>query len=68
MFKFKNLFAKKVWQRKEAASVVLEVVIVIAVIIAVALIFNKGLRDYANSLIDVVFGERGFFDSLRPGV
>lgn len=52
----------------ENASIVLEVVIVIAVVIAVALIFNKGLREYANSLIDIVFGERSFFDSLRPGV
>lgn len=54
--------------RKENASAVIEVVIVIAVLIAVALIFNKTLREYANSLIQVVFGERGFFESLKPGV
>lgn len=59
---------KKLLNRKENGSAVIEVVIVIAVIIAVALIFNKTLREYANSLIQVVFGERGFFDSLKPGI
>ena len=55
-------------KQAEAGSAAIEVVIVIAVIIAVALIFNKTLREYANSLIQVVFGERSFFDSLKPGV
>lgn len=58
----------KLLNKKESGSAVIEVVIVIAVLIAVALIFNKTLREYANSLIQVVFGERGFFDSLKPGV
>ncbi|WEG34901.1 hypothetical protein PYS61_04920 [Amygdalobacter indicium] len=73
---FSQICLKNIWHKhmrkclhhSEQGSVVLEVVIVIAVIIAVALIFNKTLKEYANSLINVVFGERSFFDSLKPGV
>lgn len=43
--------------RSRAGFGTLEVVIIIAVLLAVALIFRKTLSDYASSLIEAVFDQ-----------
>ncbi len=48
----------------ERGSAVLEVVIVIAVILAVALIFNTQLRAFANSLFSSVFQDSSIMEVI----
>lgn len=42
----------------------LEVVIIIAVLLTVALIFRAALTDYANHLIQTVLGDHSVIDDL----
>ena len=42
----------------------LEVVIIIAVLLSVALIFRAALTDYANNLIQTVLGDQQVIDDL----
>lgn len=53
----KSNFASKFAQllSDETGSAVLEVVIVIAIVLAIALIFNNEIRMFANSLFDKAF-------------
>ncbi len=49
---------------EERGSAVLEVVIVIAVIMAVALLFNSELRSFAGSLFTSVFNDSSVLDVI----
>ncbi|NCC82859.1 MAG: hypothetical protein EOM03_01875 [Clostridia bacterium] len=49
---------------EERGSAVLEVVVVISVILAVALIFNTQLTAFANRLFGSVFTESNIFEIL----
>lgn len=51
--------------KDESGSAVLEVVIVIGVVLAVALIFNSQLRDFADKLFNTVFSDSNVFNALR---
>ena len=49
----------------EEGSQVLEVVVVIAVVLAVAVIFNAQLRDFADRLFRSVFADNNVFTILQ---
>lgn len=51
--------------RDEEGSAVLEVVIVIAVLLAVAVLFNNQLRGFADKLFTSVFAESNVFSVLK---
>ena len=58
LLQIRNLSPRKLYSyRSRAGFGTLEVVIIIAVLLAVALIFRKTLSDYASSLIDAVFDQ-----------
>ncbi|NLO36506.1 MAG: hypothetical protein GX112_09165 [Clostridiaceae bacterium] len=57
--------SKKRLNRK-AGFGTLEVVIIIAVLLSVALIFRSALLDYAQNLIQSVLGDQQVIDDLTP--
>ncbi len=50
--------------KEEKGSQVLEIVIVIAVLLAVALLFNQELKAFANQLFGTVFSDSSIFEVL----
>lgn len=50
--------------QEEKGSQVLEIVIVIAVLLAVALVFNKELKAFADKLFGVVFSDENIFSII----
>jgi hypothetical protein len=50
--------------RKRQGFGTLEVVIIIAVLLSVALIFRAALTDFAQNLIQTVFSEKGVLEEL----
>ncbi len=60
--KTRGIFQKSAADEK--GSAVLEVVIVIAVVLAVALIFNSELRAFANSLFTSVFDDSSVLEVI----
>ena len=55
------------WLRKRNGIGTLEVVIIIAVLLAVALIFRESITVYAKNLMGVVFSEQNAIDDLSAG-
>ncbi len=53
-------------QNRKAGFGTLEVVIIIAVLLSVALIFRSALLDYAQNLIQSVLGDQQVIDDLTP--
>lgn len=51
--------------KEESGSAVLETVIVIAVIIAIAILFNTQLRAYAEKLINAVFSDASVLELVK---
>ncbi len=45
----------------------LEVVILIAVLIAIALIFNTAMRKFSNNIFKEVFDDKAVIDQISPG-
>ncbi|MGI6545173.1 MAG: Flp1 family type IVb pilin [Fastidiosipilaceae bacterium] len=45
----------------------LEVVILIAVLIAIALIFNTAMRKFSNNIFKKVFDDKAVIDQIDPG-
>ena len=43
----------------------LEIVIIIAVLLSVALIFRESITKYATNMMDTVFNEQNAIDDLR---
>lgn len=55
------------WKRlrqDERAAATLEIVIIIAVLLAIALIFNTQLRQFAQSLFDKVFDDQNVLNQI----
>lgn len=50
--------------RDEKGSVVLEAVIVIAVVLAIALIFNTQIKAFADKLFTAVFSDNNIFSFI----
>lgn len=50
--------------RKQKGIGTLEVVIIIAVLLAVALIFRSSITAYAKNLMSIVFNEQNAIDDL----
>ncbi len=61
----KNRSFKELCKDEHGAST-LEVVIVIAVLLAIALIFNTQIREFANQLFDKVFNDSNIIDQIGP--
>lgn len=53
MKKMKN-FLQRFWQEEDGMGTV-EIVIIIAVLVAVALLFKDGIEDFVNKLMDDFF-------------
>ncbi len=51
------------WNRRKGIGT-LEVVIIIAVLLSIALIFRQALTAYATDLIDTVFNDQNVIDEL----
>ena len=64
---FRGKFDRCVLRRRNVeGSAVIETVIVLAVIVAIALIFNQQIRDFASRLFDMVFNDNSILDALKP--
>ncbi|MEA4888709.1 MAG: hypothetical protein VB070_04500 [Clostridiaceae bacterium] len=57
-----NRFITRKWCRKGFGT--LEVVIIIAVLLSIALLFRTALTNYARNLIQVVLGDQSVIDDL----
>lgn len=49
---------------EEEAAATLEIVIIIAVLLAIALLFNKELRAFAKTLFDKIFNEENVLSHM----
>ena len=56
---------KQIRQRNVEGSAVIETVIVLAVIVAIALIFNTQIRSFASRLFDMIFNDDSILKALR---
>jgi hypothetical protein len=55
------------WVKDQHGMGTLEVVILIAVLIAIALIFNSAMRKFSNNLFKEVFDDRSVIDRIDSG-
>ncbi len=60
-YRLNRFFAKK---RRRKGFGTLEVVIIIAVLLSIALLFRSALTSYASNLIQVVLGDQSIIDDL----
>lgn len=61
----KEVSMKQIRQRNVEGSAVIETVIVLAVIVAIALIFNTQIRSFASRLFDMIFNDDSILKALR---
>lgn len=64
--KQRNQFLQRILTDKGGMGT-LEVVILVAVLIAIALVFNAAMRKFSNNIFKEVFDDRAIIDQIDPG-
>ncbi len=61
-------FFKDFWQEEEAMGTI-EIVIIIAILVAIAMVFKDAIKDFAQGLINNAFKTNGDADTIdvKPG-